>query len=344
MCGIVYSKSFIGKPVNKTIVQRYLDQRDRGTEGFGFYIPDGNRLTHNIREGRILTLLNRRRSDEILFHHRFPTSTLNVRNGCHPYSTKEYFDNNYILVHNGTLVNDDLLKAEHEKLGIQYVSEQYDGRFNDSEALLWDVALYLEGEQTELKAKGNIAFIVIKRDSKGTPVKLHFGHNSGSPLRMQHNKKGITLSSESKTKSDEWVDTNRLFTLDYKTLKLTSEHLTIPSSYPYGFDTNYCYNSNWEDSMDTIGESVLGNPFSKEKSRILAVCDYVYDDALAQTEWEIEELRKEIYKLSIDKVQGNITYANEQLLDSFIEELETLEDVAFHFEEMIFKYANPRSK
>src|SRR4051812_8277768 len=138
MCGIVYYNDLRGNAVNNAVIERYRLQSGRGKSGFGFYIPQLDRMVHNPRENRIVRLLQREdKASEVLFHHRFPTSTMNVRSSCHPFSTKansDKFKHQYVLVHNGVLQNDDELKKAHEKLGIKYVSEQPDGRFNDSEA------------------------------------------------------------------------------------------------------------------------------------------------------------------------------------------------------------------
>lgn len=185
-------------------------------------------------------------SSEILFHHRFPTSTANVRNACHPFSTKDYFENNYVLVHNGVLHNEDKLKKEHEELGIKYVSEQENGQFNDSEALAYDVARYLEGQVEKLTASGSIAFICVKNDKKGNPVALYFGRNTGNPLKMKLTDYSITLSSEGE---GDMVKANTLYKLDYSTYKLTEQYLDIPEwgsymGYGYGYN-NSGYTGNY---------------------------------------------------------------------------------------------------
>lgn len=238
MCGIVYAKSLVDKPVSKKVIKQYKDQKHRGSDGFGFYAPNENRLTHNTREGRILSLLRRNKSSEILMHHRFPTSTANRRNACHPFSTKDYFENQYVVVHNGVLYNEDALKKEHELLGIKYVSEQDNGRFNDSESLAYDVARYLEGEVDKITACGTIAFIAIKRDKEGNPVSLHFGRNLGNPLHIKMSKKNITISSEG---DGDMVDADKVYTYVYATGELTYTDCVIPSysSAGYGYQGSY---------------------------------------------------------------------------------------------------------
>lgn len=211
------------------VIDRYQKQRSRGTKGFGFYIPAMNRLAHNTREERILRLLGRAQASEILYHHRWPTSTENVRNACHPFSTKSAFKKNYVMVHNGVVSNDDELAEEHKERGIKYISTQPDGRFNDSEALLYDIALYLEGEHSTLKAEGDIAFIVIENAEDGSPSKLHFGRNEGSPLFMHLDDSFISLASEASAEHKaQSIEAHKLYTLDYATRLLTIVDLEIP--------------------------------------------------------------------------------------------------------------------
>ncbi len=256
MCGIVYSYNFQGKPVAQTIISRFQDQRNRGTSGFGFYDPKKNRLTHNVREGRILSLVRRNKANEILFHHRYPTSTANVRNACHPFSTKDAYKHNYILVHNGVLSNEDTLKERHYKEGIEYVSMQDNGRYNDSEALTHDVAQYIEGKVDKLTAKGSIAFIVIQRDKKGRKKNLYFARNSGNPLKIKQTAFSLTLSSEGE---GLMVQENMLHRYNYKTKKMDKTPLEVPTTYkpyanygrpyssPYGEYGGYNQGYNWRE-------------------------------------------------------------------------------------------------
>lgn len=226
MCGIIYANSLTGQPVNKKIIKQFNKQMSRGVQGFGIYDGDYQNIVRTPHKRKIVRWLKRYPSSDILFHHRLPTSTDNVKNACHPFSTGSTFDTQYILVHNGVLWNDDELYVDHCKMGIQYSSKQRDGRYNDSEALLWDFALYMEGKQTEMKAEGSIAFIcmAIKGDSKT----LYFGRNSGSPLNLLMTDDVLMLSSEGAGKS---IETNTLYQFDYDTNTLTSSPMTIPSGY-----------------------------------------------------------------------------------------------------------------
>jgi len=209
-------------------LKRYDAQKNRGRNGFGFYIPKTDRLTHNTKESRILSLLRKQDAPEVLMHHRLPTSTPNVRNACHPFSTKDVFENQYVVIHNGMVWNSQTLRKTHEELGIKYVSVQDEtNKFNDSEALTYDLARYFEGQVDHLTASGSIAFIVIKRNADGKPMTLFFGRNT-SPLKMKHTKHSLTLSSEG-----EGVDVkpHTLYSYSYDTGELFTTKMTIPGGY-----------------------------------------------------------------------------------------------------------------
>lgn len=178
--------------------------------------------------------MRRNASEEILFHHRFPTSTENVRNACHPFSTKDYFGKTqYVMVHNGWLTNQAELKLDHVQQGISYVSTQPDGRFNDSEALMYDLALTFEGRQAKPRAEGVASFIMIER-LNGEPIKLHFGRNS-YPLNMVFDKNTLSLSSEGE---GEPINEDTHYTYTYATGELAQEPLIIDDGYGYSYKSH----------------------------------------------------------------------------------------------------------
>lgn len=157
-----------------------------------------------------------------------------MRNACHPFSTKDYFGKTqYIMVHNGWLTNAKQLKLAHDTQGIEYVSRQSDGRFNDSEALMYDLALTFEGRQTAPKAEGVASFIMIERQA-GEATKLHFGRNS-YPLNMVFDKHTLSLSSEGK---GEPIKADTHYTYTYATGELAQEPLTIDDGYGYTYKGN----------------------------------------------------------------------------------------------------------
>lgn len=215
-----------GRSVNRQVWKQYQRQKTRGKEGFGVF--DGKYIVKAAMEKRIKRWFKRGRNQTgmLLFHHRFPTSTPNIKKAAHPFHTGNFFGKTrYVLVHNGVINNPDTLKEEHEKLGIKYQSVLDDGKYNDSEALLWDFALTMEGHQKELKAYGGIAFICVKMVD-GKPEKLLYGRNYGRPLKVKRSKKTVMLSSEG---DGTEVEALKLFTYDYGTGKTSQEHFRIPS-------------------------------------------------------------------------------------------------------------------
>lgn len=355
MCGIVYSMSFNGKPVNSTVLGRYKAQRNRGNEGFGFYIPESNRLTHNVRESRIISLLKRDQASEILFHHRFPTSTSNVRNACHPFSTKDTYDHNYVVVHNGVLQNEYKLLDVHESEGIKYVSMQENGQFNDSEALAHDLAQYIEGQVTELTASGSIAFIAIQRKNDGERTALYFGRNQGNPLKMKFTKKSVTISSEG---DGVLIEENTLYRWDYAEKRLSMTPMTIPYSTwsstttysNYGNYGGYGAGYNWSNKSglydDEDGIEVYNSGFGvvdtrKEfedeaqayersviKDKVLSLKYDTYEnayDAIELGEDEFDAMKKREKDLELKELADTITDAEIQEYCSLDDELFILE-------------------
>jgi predicted glutamine amidotransferase len=236
MCGIVYAHNRAGLPVNIDIMQQFDNQRSRGVQGFGLFDGQENNMVHHSKEDGILKWLDKYPSNMILFHHRFPTSTVNVKRAAHPFSTKNYFgDNQYILVHNGMIRNATELFGDHLELGIEYQSLLDDDTFNDSEALLWDFALTMEGEQKELKAYGMMAFVCMKL-VKGKVDRLYFGRNS-NPLNLYRDKQNISLSSEG---AGEPIEAQKLYTYQYSRNRLTQKNFKVPAYNPT-YDKPYQY-------------------------------------------------------------------------------------------------------
>jgi hypothetical protein len=139
------------------------------------------------------------------------------------------------MVHNGHISNSRSLREAHEELGIVYRTTNPDDSFNDSESLLWDLALFLEGEQKEIKAYGGMAFVCVKLH-KGKLDKLYFGRNS-YPLNMLRAKDGLALSSEGVGES---IADDTLYTWNYQLKRLTKRKVDIPR---YNPDYDYDYNS-----------------------------------------------------------------------------------------------------
>jgi hypothetical protein len=256
-------------------MQLFDEQRHRGTEGFGLFDGSNNHLVHAAEENRILNWLvkDKNQTDLILFHHRLPTSTINVRRAAHPFSTKDFFeggDVQYILVHNGSIRNAKDRFADHLEMGIQYQSLLDDDTFNDSEALLWDFALYMEGDIPEMKTYGGIAFVCLKL-VKGQVDRLYFGRNS-NPLNLYRDKHGLALSSEG---PGDPIDSDMLYTWNYKLKRLTKRKLEINQFKPYDASEFSGYSA--RDYEWSGGSSYTPGSFAGRASRT--------DDSAAYDNW-----------------------------------------------------------
>jgi predicted glutamine amidotransferase len=223
-----------GQPARDMIKQQYDKQRSRGHDGFGFVATAGTpKLCRRTDEKVIMNELKKTDAAEILFHHRFPTSTDNVRNACHPFKIKGTKSGHwYYVVHNGVIQNDDELKEKHDKMSLKYKSIQEDKRFNDSEALANEIMLYLEGEQKALEARGSVAFICQEFDEHSRPINLHYCRNSGNPLRIKY-RKGSSLQIASELNGKE-IAQDVHYTYNYKTDSFSEKPLDIKR---YGVST-----------------------------------------------------------------------------------------------------------
>lgn len=269
MCGLVYAKSTKpGHSVNKAVISAFNHQRSRGTEGFGLYDGQYKHIIKSTTEKNIKKFLLRKPSTEILFHHRNPTSTPNVKNAAHPFSTKKMFGKTeYILIHNGIIYNADALAEKHAEFGVVYSSSQPSGKFNDSEALLWEFALWMEGWIDKMEAYGSIAFICIEK-TNGEPDRLHYFRNLSNPLYVEKTKKRFMLRSQIVPgSSGVLVSPGTLFSVDYDTGEMKQKELEL---------TNY---RNVSGVNNSSVEKSYHNPHEDNEN--------VYADIIAEAEGEM---------------------------------------------------------
>ena len=243
MCGIIGVKNLKDNvPVNNVVRTLYENQKLRGTDGFGFVGlnakgVDTYRATH---EKDILGYLDNKPYDEILFHHRLPTSTTNVLNSTHPFVINVK-DKRYYFVHNGIVNNDDELKEKHEKLGIKYKSKSELGfLFNDSEALGWEFCLWLNDEIKEFEAKGSVALICLETDkTTNRATRLFFYRNKPAELRWFRGKNLLVISSEGNDYNE--VKAHRVYYYDYGSKQIRKfKQLVIEQGFTFkGYNTGY---------------------------------------------------------------------------------------------------------
>ena len=258
MCGFIYKHNFNGSPTNEMVFDQFVAQKDRGQQGFGLFDGQEMHLIRTASENKIVKWLGKYDSNLILFHHRWPTSTVNVARAAHPMSTGDYFGKKqYILAHNGIIKNEEDLYIDHSALGINYRTMLEDLTFNDSEALLWDLSLTLEHRQPEMKAIGNMAFVLLELyDHK--LIKMHFGRNS-RPIKIYRDKDTFELSSEGRGVD---VEPDKLFSYNYALKRLTKRDMRFKEYKPIAFkdwsyddDTTHYYSDGYE--YDTYDEYIM---------------------------------------------------------------------------------------
>jgi len=271
MCGIIYLENLEGNAI-KALLKRYTHQKHRGTDGFGFVSIDAtlNRVV-NIRrktsEKEITAELEKIAEKAILFHHRYPTSTPNLKEACHPITVRnKRLKNVYYVIHNGIISNPETLKVKHEELGYEYTTEivketVYKTKgidyidtvkmFNDSEALAIELAEVIDGQKVSIEAKGSIAFVVVQADKKGNVKNLYYGHNNLNPLMIEENSNIFSIKSE----GGKALETETLFCRNYETKEITKTPMLLGSTVsPYqnhvGYNTEgYKWTKEDEDDM-----------------------------------------------------------------------------------------------
>lgn len=269
MCGLLYAFRQNGQGASKIILKRFQQQKNRGTEGFGYIAIKDGKIENVARfeeEKKMIKNLEKEKANEILFHHRIPTGTPNFIDMTHPIVVKnKLLKRNYYVIHNGMISNDLELKMEHEKLGFNYTTDMvkkttYQTKnfditetkmhlFNDSEVLAIDLALTLENKQKEMKTKGSIAFICLETDKRNNIKKIHYGHNTQNPLVLEKNNDLFVLKSEG---SGITIETDVLTTIDYKTKEIAYNDMDIGIKVisTIGRGVKYGGRQKWEDDTD----------------------------------------------------------------------------------------------
>lgn len=327
MCGIISGFSKKGKRISKSVFKRYVAQKARGTNGFGYVAlykeGKGNRISvgRSIDEKGIHTQLMNENSSMVSFHHRYPTSTPNIIEATHPiFVSNEELDFDYYIVHNGVIRNSDELKTRHEGYGYVYntvidtevvtqhvskssgikyfVTGTKTTKFNDSESLAIEIARVLDGMSSKIDAVGTVAFVSWKlRKDNGKLVSISYGHNSGNPLTITDNKDHFFLTSV----GGQDLPTDILYTLstDGDSFGTTSQRdLSI------GFTTEYyrMNNSNsYSYKFTPLPPTKVGEEVNKKNKNMLEEYEDRQRDKLGynpdmRTNWDKEEGKVTVVK------------------------------------------------
>lgn len=261
MCGITYIKKLDNTLASRAIKKRFENQIERGTQGFGFLeLKEGKFIGVSRAEEKAeaMLYLGKSQADEILFHHRIPTSTPNMVESTHPIKVSHPDSKfEYYVVHNGIISNDVKLRENHLKLGYKYttelttirktiLNEYVDTEWNDSEAVAIDFVESIE-KNKPMEAVGSIAIIALQIDKKTRKeVALYFGRNEGNPLKMEMTKQFIGLSSC----TGDSIPTDKLYRYDFKKSTFNFHDFKIGTYYdPY---EKYNRADSWNNYDDTM--------------------------------------------------------------------------------------------
>lgn len=370
MCGILYVKRDTAN-ANKTVIKRYHKQRLRGISGFGYITIDKGKVSNLRRfeyENDMVKAIKQEESNEILFHHRTPTSTPNISETNHPILVEnEMLDKKYYVIHNGIISNDLELKKEHEELGFKYTTEMSEEtvyktidreivsestvKFNDSEVFAIDLALFLEGKSKKIKSKGSIAFICLETDKKDNIQKIHYGHNDKNPLVIEKSDGMLILKSEGKGEDTE-IDT--LYSLNYTSNELIEREVNIGDDYRWSkpVDNYDGYNgkrkqigfTGMDDYRDDDEIEKYYNDKYNNGDKVEFRTEYV--DELYERYQELEESQINI-KADLDVLKLQIesgVYKDQEEADEWLEEMNVeLEDVIDEMKDINYRIVERES-
>jgi predicted glutamine amidotransferase len=268
MCGIITAVNTTARGTSDIVLKAYEKQYARGSEGFGFVsIGKGGHVHKYARtqtfEG-IRTALKKHEGRVMVFHHRFPTSTPNIRESNHPIRVAhKALKYDYYVIHNGVISNADERYKAHTALGFKYdtaLAQGYRTRsgrwyvtdeteYNDSEALAIDLALYLEGISDKVHARGASAYVLMQVNKKTHKARrLYYGRNTGNPLYVARHKGVTVITSQDVTGRGVMVPVDIAHALDMRGHELETVALEVPtySSMGYGYGSYLSQASMWD--------------------------------------------------------------------------------------------------
>jgi glucosamine 6-phosphate synthetase-like amidotransferase/phosphosugar isomerase protein len=315
MCGIIHVKKQGKDNAYKSVIKRYHTQRTRGTEGFGFIAIDNNHIKGIYRaedEKSIIDMLEKTTCDEIMFHHRFPTSTPNFIEATHPiHVTNTILKYDYYVIHNGIISNCDELKESHDKKGFTFttaIEKQYhtsqniytESMYNDSESFAIDFALAIENE-TEIQSKGSIAFIALQVEKHTQKIiTMFYGRNEGNPLKIEKSLDFFSLSSETGT----LIQSDVLYSMDYESKSFFNQDKTIGKYFDYSTSrTGYIYDKSYGAYSDILDDETVGKPAM-----------YYPDDVLSM--YDIEDIKSGVYEGYEESIMQDYEDAIDDLYES----------------------------
>jgi len=263
MCRIIaaFKTTQNKSPINELIINQYQDQYQRGKEGFGIIRIDPKQnieIDRACEPIKFLLDLTLKPSNNIIAHHRHPTSTHNKLNQTHPIAvSNKLLKYDYQIIHNGIVSNDEDLHEQHLKLKFKYNTEYTDYtyyhqegtiKWNDSESLAIELARFIEKQSNTIGTDSAAAFIILQINKKTKKAKqFFFGKNkTSSVLNMHKLKQQLFLSSEGKGTE---IKENILhsFKLNSPTIKLKKTKIPFKNITPITTTTKTTYKSYYDD-------------------------------------------------------------------------------------------------
>ncbi len=253
MCGIIYARKLntfkSSDDLSTAVLKAYDNQSHRGSDGFGFIALDMYGKIHYKRTTTLSEIkkeINQLKLVEILFHHRYPTSTINLEETAHPFFiTDKRLKYDYYFVHNGSVNNVDNIKDVLESKKFNILSEikttreakqldknknvvaveyQTEITYNDSEILGIELALYNEGIIKTVTSTGNASLFLLAVDKiTGKFVSLSFGRNEGRPLVYEKRDNYFIISSENNSDKAEIIESDLYWKYSYKDDELSND-------------------------------------------------------------------------------------------------------------------------
>lgn len=308
MCGIITIIRRDGRSAQKQILKTYHKQKSRGSDGFG-YIAINEDRTYSVKratnEKDITKKLIKETAPTIIFHHRFPTSTPNFVEATHPIRVShDTLKHDYYVIHNGIIMNDTELKAEHNEQGYEYRTEikkvyhttdkqYYEYVFNDSESLAIELAKSIDQGIATIKAKGSIATVILQIDkTTKKAVAIYYGRNERNPLQVDSQTDFLRLASEG---GGVEATAHTLFKLD-----LSGE---AQGSIPFIFG----------DKQASLGYTTH-TPYSSQYSGVTGFDDTGYAELWEANQADIDDLEHQITSLKRQIAQVELTDDEETLI------------------------------
>lgn len=320
MCGII---GVFGNAKPRKVQKLYRAQSHRGSEGFGYVALQGGIMKRHERAEREKSIMERLQKeqgmDAILFHHRFPTSTANVKDAAHPIPVDmPHWKYRYYVLHNGVISGASAARKEieadgyafstliREKRTIITASHEYTSEstsVNDSEVMGYYLARLLEeGKAYPSTIGGSIAVFIARVDKSTKKTQVYCYRNTSNPLIYRADGNTLVMGSEVRGKM---LEPYTLWQIDLCTLSLIKTGIEVEKEPVYTkFASPY---------MGFIGSQTPDVP---QRTLWDTSDKKVYKGELSRLKRDFEDARA-MYE---EAAQGSEDYTFVQSLEDYMEE------------------------